>query len=44
MRKFVRGEGREKDLGRSGIRGAITFYRKGQPKVAAFLEKVLKHG
>jgi hypothetical protein len=44
VRKYVRGAGREKEEGRSGIRAVINFYRDypERAKVVEFLKRVLK--
>jgi hypothetical protein len=44
VRKYVRGTGREKEDGRSGIRAVINFYRDypERAKVVEFLKRVLK--
>lgn len=44
IRRYCRGGGREKDTGKSQLRGAISFYRKDKPEVAEFLQKVLNSG
>lgn len=43
IRRYARGNERERDIGRSQLRACINFYKKekGREEVVAFLQKVL---